>query len=180
MVRRSTGGGAILHDHDLTYSLSVPETNRWSAANERLYFMMHQIAVELLAERGVESSLFEGDPAQFDREAFLCFQRRSPGDLVLKGMKIGGSAQRRKKNALLQHGSLLLQKSDKATELAGIEDLSNFPGINIADITQSWINKLSKTMGVNLSLEELTDLEIATVFDISKEFYATDAWNLRR
>ena len=41
--------GAILHDHELTYSLCIPSANRWSSQNEELYFLMHDVLVELLA-----------------------------------------------------------------------------------------------------------------------------------
>ena len=58
-----------------------------------------------------------------DADAFLCFQRRSDGDLVTRGFKILGSAQRRLKHSLLQHGSLLLGQSAFAPELPGLLEL---------------------------------------------------------
>lgn len=56
-------------------------------------------------------------------EPFLCFQRCDPHDLVLGGQKVLGSAQRRRKGAILQHGSLLLRGSPHAPHLLGLTDL---------------------------------------------------------
>ena len=48
----------------------------------------------------------------------LCFQHLTPGDLLLQGAKVVGSAQRRHRGALLQHGGILLAASPHAPELA--------------------------------------------------------------
>jgi lipoate-protein ligase A len=54
----------------------------------------------------------------------LCFTDRDPEDLVFRGTKIVGSAQRRRSGAVLQHGSLLLERSPTTPELPGVGDLS--------------------------------------------------------
>ena len=58
LVRRRTGGGAILHDNELTYSLCVPSENRWSEKNSELYRLVHRCIIELLDEVGIRSELF--------------------------------------------------------------------------------------------------------------------------
>ncbi|MEL7336735.1 MAG: hypothetical protein AAFN70_11100, partial [Planctomycetota bacterium] len=127
IVRRSTGGGAILHHHDLTYSLCYPMDGRSDPVVQRLYRTGHDAMRDALDELGcavtrhVESGmkpLLEGAP-------FLCFQRRTDDDLVCDGYKLVGSAQRRSKFAVLQHGSVLLAASPHADSLPGIQQLSN-------------------------------------------------------
>ena len=54
----------------------------------------------------------------------MCFQRRAPGDVLVKGEKIAGSAQRRCRGAVLQHGSVLLARSPAAPELDGLKELT--------------------------------------------------------
>jgi len=76
---------------------------------------------------------------------FLCFQRRTDGDIILDGQKVGGSAQRRAKNAILQHTSLLLRKSPAAQELAGIEDLGGVT-LDEAGLIDDLVQRLSKTL----------------------------------
>ena len=93
-IRRSTGGGAILHDQEITYSLCIPSTNRWSTRNEQLYVMMHELILKLLGDLGIEAQLFDGTPGPENKDAFLCFQRRTHGDIVLAGQKNGGKRMR--------------------------------------------------------------------------------------
>ena len=130
LVRRSSGGGAILHDHELTYSISLPVgAARDSAVANELYDAVHGSLVDILSELGVHAELHRPGMGecdmrgkQPDSEPFLCFQRRACGDVVCGGVKICGSAQRRRREALLQHGSLLLRRSDFAPELPGLAE----------------------------------------------------------
>ncbi|HRE99429.1 MAG TPA: hypothetical protein PLI18_02855 [Pirellulaceae bacterium] len=122
VVRRVTGGGAIVHDRELTYSLVLPIRDRWAAAHRELYDRIHGAIVGWLRQLGLSSArLHPGLPQ--DDEPFLCFQRRSDGDVEGDGYKVLGSAQRRTRTAMLQHGSLLLGRSRFAPELPGVWDL---------------------------------------------------------
>lgn len=126
-VRRATGGGAIIHDRELTYSFAVPIHDGRPGAREDLYHQSHLAIARLLAQYGVRAFPFRtlGQPLQGGPEPFLCFRRRSPEDLIVSGYKVLGSAQRRSRFALLQHGSLLLRASVAAPELPGITDLTS-------------------------------------------------------
>ncbi|MEL7498798.1 MAG: lipoate--protein ligase family protein [Planctomycetota bacterium] len=167
VVRRKTGGGAILHHHELTYSLTVPHQNRWSSKNSDLYELVHRCVIDELAEAGMEARLYseaehapievEGELPVVDGKAFLCFQRRSAGDIVFDGWKITGSAQRRLKRSLLQHGSILLHRSEFAPELPGLSqwgqtlDQGRF-GANLA-------NRVASLLHLELSSGSLTQAE---------------------
>ena len=106
VVRRSSGGGAIMHDFDVTYSLAVPDGHPLAVNRLRTYRVVHDALIEVLAGMGIEAWLFaSGDgglgcgditPAA-RREPFLCFQRRAPGDVLVKGEKIAGTRQRRRR-----------------------------------------------------------------------------------
>ena len=157
VVRRASGGGAIVHDQELTFSLTFPSANRWSKKNNDLYRNVHGCIVNYLQSIGVDAGLYEktmkndGESQAISYASggssnpFLCFQRRADGDIILHGQKVGGSAQRRSKNAILQHTSLLLRKSLAAQELAGIEDLG---GVNFDDsaLIDGLVERLSKTL----------------------------------
>lgn len=126
IVRRSTGGGAIVHHHDWTYSVCVPDSLLKSnlGAVPELYEAIHESVIAWLAKFNIHASRFNEDPAcKSDGCSFLCFERRSTGDVVSGGMKLMGSAQRRKYGALLQHGSLLLQRSTYAPSLDGTKEI---------------------------------------------------------
>ncbi len=180
LVRRSTGGGAILHDREMTYSLCIPSSNRWSKANEQIYFMVHEIIVRLLAEQGVKAELFDGSQAAYNSESFLCFQRRTQGDVILNGYKIGGSAQRRKKNALIQHGSLLLQMSQHAPELPGIRDLASETDLSTAALATKFSARIAEELGVHLSIGNMDVPETRIAENVNKEIYAIEGWNQKR
>ena len=133
VVRRSTGGGAIVHDRELTYSISLPIADRLSGASAECYQTIHEAIVEAVGALGVRLVRFVDTP-NFSQihdnstpqdEPFLCFQRRTEEDLILSGYKVAGSAQRRNSGALLQHGSVLLAASCAAPELPGMSELTS-------------------------------------------------------
>ena len=185
MVRRRTGGGAILHDHEITYSLCIPSSHRWSSRNNDLYRSIHQVLIDLLREYEIESTFH--DDAQkpkaaqsgADQNSFLCFQRRSDGDVVLNQFKILGSAQRRLKNSLLQHGSILFRKSNFAPELKGIRDLCEFPPVE-AKVTKKLAAEVENRLHIRLDHGKLSKSEInAAEYAFSAQFNNED-WNFHR
>lgn len=165
MLRRATGGGAIVHDRELTYSLVVPVTMAPTRTAD-LYDVIHQAFCHWLIQAGLSAFPFDRqhwvDGVTVDSKAFLCFQRRADGDVVSwaghqpvsdhrydhPGYKLLGSAQRKQKNALLQHGSILLGRSQAAPELPGLMDLPGYRGPREADALLASIqNHLSDAVG---------------------------------
>jgi lipoyl(octanoyl) transferase len=128
-VHRLTGGGAILHDREITYSCVIPQSHPVARTPTLLYVAIHQAIVKLLAQCGVECCMRqEAGQVRKDSETgtdpFLCFLRSDPRDVVIAEHKIVGSAQRRRKGKVLQHGSVLLRASRHTPEIPGVEDLS--------------------------------------------------------
>lgn len=145
-VKRLTGGGAILHDREWTYSVTVPQAVKLGGvegqvggekgASQGLYQAVHRSIADGLRGLGLQAEFSQECtcPVQgrMDRssrqkvggseEGFLCFNRRSPLDLVVGGSKILGSAQRRGSGGIMQHGSLLMKASDHYPAIKGIED----------------------------------------------------------
>lgn len=123
VVRRLSGGGAILHDRELTYSCALPAAHPQCPQPGQLYDRIHAAIIQVLADRGV-SCRMRGTDA-FEDKSFLCFSRGDARDIVIGRQKIVGSAQRRRQGAILQHGSILLQASSSAPEFPGIQELSS-------------------------------------------------------
>jgi len=121
-VRRLSGGGALLHDREITYSIALPDGHPLADAPTLLYDRVHAALVTLLNELGAPARV-RGEKFS-EPEPFLCFGRGDPRDIVLSGSKIVGSAQRRRKGAILQHGALLLERSAHAPEFPGLFDLA--------------------------------------------------------
>lgn len=159
-VRRLSGGGAILHHHEITYSLVLPASHPGRQNPSSVYEVVHRAMISLFQEVGVECQLRSEFDAEMGKasvvsterqlEPFLCFLRKNPNDIVHKtGNKIVGSAQRRRKGITLQHGSVILQASCFAQQVPGVVDLvTNFsvgtfkeklPLMIAAAIGESWI-----------------------------------------
>lgn len=121
-VKRLSGGGAILHDQELTYSLALPKFHRLTVTPSRIYSEVHQCIIDILSTYGIEAQM-RGDAAFADK-SFLCFLRGDERDIVIGNHKIVGSAQRRRQGAVLQHGSLLLRQSIHTPEFPGLLELT--------------------------------------------------------
>jgi lipoate-protein ligase A len=181
IVRRSTGGGAILHHHELTYSFVTPMGLQDKSASQPLYYAFHETLVEALGELSVEAKLFPGESLQQIGlvEPFLCFQRRATGDVLQTNAKICGSAQRRQKEALLQHGSVLLRRSDFAPELPGIEDLTHVP-LTAEKLAEIWLPRLEQRLELSFQIGDLQPPERSAAQRLAEERFGADAWSSRR
>ena len=124
VVRRLSGGGAILHDDELTYCVTMPATQKLFYQPQELYDIVHQAIAIGLRHLGFPVT-FRGSTQKRPDEPMLCFQRQDAHDITLFGKKILGSAQRRRRGAIMEHGSLIRRASPLATQIPGLVDLSN-------------------------------------------------------
>jgi lipoate-protein ligase A len=114
VVRRPTGGRALLHHREVTYSITAPVVPGESLASSVRRF--NQLLLGALRALGVDAR--EADKTHAMRpEGAACFAVPSAGELTLDGRKLVGSAQVRQDGALLQHGSILLD--DDQGRIAG-------------------------------------------------------------
>ncbi len=154
LVRRPSGGGAIVHGSDLTYAVAVPRSHPWGGDPQQLYDVFHESMAELLRARGIAAQQHPGrDPRAGDESRFLCFDRRARGDLVVAraglpdGHKILGSAQRRLQAAVLQHGSLLLERPTAPGESGrhpGLRDLANGAVGPLRPLVAGWLERIAR------------------------------------
>lgn len=121
VIRRLSGGGAILHHHELTYSVTLSASHPLARIPSDLYTNVHKRILNVLAEFGVTGDL-RGVADESRGGQFLCFGRGDAFDVVMGQHKVLGSAQRRRKGAILQHGSLILRHSEFTPEFPGICD----------------------------------------------------------
>lgn len=179
LVRRSSGGGAILHDRELTYSISLPTAHPLAADAETLYRRVHGLLLEALAEFGIDAELNEHALFRIGGDPFLCFERRAVGDVVLRGFKIGGSAQRRRRGAILQHGSILLSCSEAAPELPGIAELSG-RSVSSTDLRNALTDCWQRTIGPLRPFAGYTEDEKISAERHIAEKYGAETWTKRR
>lgn len=217
LLRRSTGGGAIVHDRELTYSLIVPP-HAIHQPSATLYDVVHQAVADRLANHGLTARRHPDRPASTEStmeaaatrteavsartEPFLCFKRRAAGDLIVwptaeqadriatshessrhdpDGHKVLGSAQRKRDGAILQHGSVLLERSPRAPQLAGINDfLANADRRTADQWSHELATAISSALGWIPEESALTDEELELAERLRQTRFATPAWNLAR
>jgi lipoate-protein ligase A len=197
IARRPSGGGAIVHGSDVTLAIAVPRGHALAASPQTLYDAAHRAMVEELAARGVPALRWSGAGAGADPPdgPLLCFDRRSPGDVVVAAAgtprgdrKILGSAQRRLRGAVLQHGSLLLAANGgvgDAARHAGLEDL--FPGAGPwrlpggREVIGGWLRRLAASLGGG-GVEQADGFRPtdAPAFEEAMSRYRSAAWIDRR
>lgn len=104
VVRRPTGGRALLHHREVTYSVTAPDTLPLGDS----YAAINRWLLEALARIGVAATPATPAGRPLRPEGAACFAEPASGELVVDGAKLVGSAQLREDGALLQHGSILL------------------------------------------------------------------------
>ena len=111
VVRRPTGGRAILHDRELTYSVALPASVLGHDGGVLPSY--HRLSLALqdgLQQLGVPATLAPQSAASGPAmHGPVCFDRPSAHEILLHGRKLVGSAQMRRGGALLQHGSILIE-----------------------------------------------------------------------
>jgi len=175
-VRRPTGGLALVHHHEVTYALALPAGAVSKPPRGSWLVAFHEVAREALAALGVESRLCE---APLARGEVLCFLHHTPGDLIVGRAKVVGSAQRKGRGALLQHGSILLRQSPHTPELPGITELSG-RDLSREELCDALVAELSRQFRWDVMRDEWTPDEERLAVQLSESRYRTAAWNERR
>jgi lipoate-protein ligase A len=176
-VRRPTGGATLVHHHEVTYGLALPAGTPWQTGESWLY-RMHGIISAALSTLGAPASLH----AASERSHFsgvLCFQHFASGDLLIGPAKVVGSAQRKQRGALLQHGSILLARSPYAPVLAGIQELTGI-SLTVAEICAALAREFACRTGWNLVSADWRAQERQRAEELARMKYSHDSWNRKR
>jgi lipoate-protein ligase A len=179
-LRRPSGGGALVHDRELTYALALPASAPWTGMVSRpgaWIEFMHGVIARALGQLRVQTSRPAPQPDHGGQ--FLCFACLTEPDVLLAGKKIVGSAQRRHRGALLQHGGILMAGSRFTPELRGIEELADkhlFP----EDLAAAIADVFAAQTGVILRAVALSEAEEERIRELCEEKYSQPAWNAKR
>ena len=179
LVRRPTGGGAILHHHEVTYALAVANGHPLARGGGDLYRAVHSALAGILRELGVDAVRRGAVPPSGKARPFLCFTDKTAEDVVVGALKIIGSAQRRRAGALLQHGSILLARAPLAPELSGLLDLATLP-IDATGLAELIGRRVPEALGFFSLPSAWSDGALRRAGEIEVEVYRNPAWNRRR
>jgi lipoate-protein ligase A len=117
VVRRITGGRALLHDGELTYSVTAPIGPPFGQGLSETFLAIAGVIVSALRAAGVEAELGAARHAGAEsRISSPCLVSTSRHEITAGGKKISGSAQRRTGGAFIQHGSILMRPGSERIE----------------------------------------------------------------
>ncbi len=203
LVRRQTGGRAVLHDDELTYSLVISERLMPGSVLET-YKAISQVLVAALRNLGVPAQLSEVERGVTARDprfrGAACFSAASWYEIEACGKKITGSAQMRKGGAILQHGSIPLTmdfaklagcfKTRSQTHAGRLESMLSSKSAGLSQVCGRWISldELKQQLirafetAFDWRLEKscLTPGELREAVELSQSKYGAYPWTMKR
>ncbi len=194
VVRRPTGGRAILHGEELTYSLSAVthsgpfsggllDSYRRIASVFHLAFRKMGVCAEKKAQRE-KGSVLAGSP--------LCFQSSSYGEILIESRKVIGSAQKRWDDGLLQQGSIPYRSQDEeAGRIFGAELFPSMkdrsislreaiPDLDEDHFKETVVYSFEEVFGIRFLRGCPSREELSLARQLEEEKYLQDRWNFRR
>jgi len=202
LVRRPTGGRAILHTDELTYSVvAPPDEPRLEGSVLESYRRLSAALLDALQRLKVPAQAKRQSAASpsGERKAPICFEAPSNYEITVQGKKLIGSAQARRREGVLQHGSLplygdltritqVLRFADEASReraaqrllmrATTVEAILAYP-LTWDAAAQAFIAAFEHTLALSLKLEELTPNEISHAEELVREKYGNQAWTAR-
>lgn len=163
IVRRPTGGRAVFHGKDLTFSIVVGAATLGSPVKES-YRKVGEAVAKALVNNGVSAVLCRNTtPPSAVRGIGDCFNLTLDYELSVEGKKTLGSAQVRRSGMVLQQNSLQSPSGDRWPDIDGLS-------VAIA-------NALESEFGVKMNFDELTENEIKNAMELADNKYTNDNWN---
>ena len=199
IVRRPTGGRAVLHQYELTYSVIAPEHDpHVSGTVIESYLRISQALLKGLRALGVPAEMVACSGLN-EASSSACFDAPSWYELVVEGRKLVGSAQVRKEGMLLQHGSILLHfDADLLFRLlkfpneeirqrlvkgfrgkaCALDEVWTHP-IKREELEQKICSGFCDIMGIELIRSRLTEQEKALMEDVLLKYHS-EGWTKKR
>lgn len=177
LVRRSTGGGAIFHARELTFSVVCPVgDSRLPAKTLDAYEVVHGALIRALSRLGVPAR-FRGDSAPLSEsespeEDFFCFYKSISFDLVSGGRKLVGSAQRRTGRGFLMHGSIPVAENHLTPKAAAA-------GVRPEEVEEALAAEMAAVAGSPLVPSEPTRIEADLAGELARTRFGCEAWTFR-
>ncbi len=201
LVRRPTGGRAILHQHEITYAVIAPQDHPLMRGGVlESYRRISMALVKTLELLAISVEVKQSTPIRDDqRNNPICFEVPSAYEIIVGQRKIIGSAQVRRHNTVLQHGSIplagdisqicdILQyenqtQRDKAKnqlkqQATTIKDITGLE-VSWTEASQAFKQGFQSALGVDLSFGDLTRAELESVEKLRQQRYLNPSWTRR-
>lgn len=199
-VRRLTGGSAVLHDDELTYSIIVSEDHpKIPKSINKAYYILSQGLLEGYRELGIEADFAVPERELLQNRSAVCFEKPAIYEMIVDGKKISGNAQTRKDGVLLQHGSIPMSFNSEmlfdlfqfSSERLKERQRNSFlkKAISINDLTnkkhtfqmlkEAFLKGFKKSLDINTEPITLTTEQWQYITHLADTKYRTKEWNER-
>jgi lipoate-protein ligase A len=205
VVRRITGGGIIDHQEEITYSLvASAEDLGVTGRVVRSYKTISSFLIEFYRRLGLDAAYAcdasDATGERFGQASALCYASKEKYDIVIGTKKIGGSAQKRTRGVIFQHGSIPLRRPAVPTErfLNSGDTLLNSELSNVSPEQPAYLEELTgapadgdelgrllvdsfcATFGVGTDAAGLTGYEKRSAEDLRERKYKSIEWTMER
>ena len=187
LVRRPTGGRAVLHDAELTYAVAVP--SRALGGARETYRVLNHALLNAVRSLGTVADI-HGDPNEraLPLSAGPCFQSPAEGEVIANGRKLIGSAQARIGGALLQHGSIMISGDQTLLSTIGLSTSHHQPAtlseqigeVDMERVVDAVVGSMKKCFGGGWAEGEYSADEKRMCTQLVESRYAADQWTWRR
>ena len=183
IVRRLTGGNALLHKDCLTYSVILPKQS--ALVREGVVQSFHRITQPFsMALHDLGIPITSASESGTTTGSFDCLATLNPSEIGLGTRKIFGSAQTRRRGIVLQHGSLILGHPTDISELTTTHTASPLRGPTVLDFLPNGISGLHETItsccssvwSARFDVEVLSASEKHRARSLAKERYRRQEW----
>lgn len=165
VVRRVTGGRAVVHSSEVTYSVTgLIDDPLFSGGVMAAYSVISSCIIAALKDCGVEADYSRGSAK--DRRSEACFHSPSRYEVLIEGRKLVGSAQRRLRRAFIQHGSILMGLDEQINERvfgcalkARMASVAEFSTITRGELTEALIRRFAEGLGAQFAVSGLSGEE---------------------
>jgi len=187
-VRRITGGKTVLHDNEITYSV-VSSEEKFFKDNDlyKSYSLIADIILKTLIRSDIKAELSEGSSSLLSKSSNPCFSFPTPNEIEVGGKKIVGSAQKRDKLALLQHGSIPLSMNfeiySRGTGFSersikrSMTTINNESSIEKDSLIKNFYISFKEFVGGKILKYEYSDKDRIAIGALAKK-YESEKWNL--
>ena len=186
IIRRLTGGMAILHDSELTYSFSSRnDTEPFRNSLIENYLSVSKALASALTLTNIDAQITLIKNRR-ERNPF-CFKISSYGEITVNGKKIIGSAQKRYKNGFLQQGSIMVDFDAEELErikggMGGFSDeigtIKKYaPAVSIEELRKALKKAFEKTFNIKFISAGPTEFELDLAKKLERKKYSTKEWN---
>lgn len=189
VTRRPTGGGGIYHDSwgDISYSIIAPADELPGSLMET-YELLCEPIFDAFDRLGVEAGFAEESQPEIHRPACYLRELHPAHDVVAGGKKLSGNAQYRKKDAIIQHGSITFE-SHPERHLSTFSNPQTTPEVFSGRVTslreqgvgsrEEAVEAIEESLRIWADTEEGTwsDEELEAARERADRKFASEAWN---